>query len=121
MAQLDLTALANEASSQLAALWDTMGVGAEERGERLETLQAQVAALYASTVAGEAGRRAAIEAEIATLQTTIDNMIHAMEETGAAVVRARRGRENAVASGRRTPPAPSPTRARKRAAAPCER
>jgi hypothetical protein len=100
MATLDLASLATETSQRLHALWDEMGVPSDARGAALEQLAHDVAAIYSSRVAAEASRKSGIEGEIASLQTTIDNMIHAMDEA-AGVVRAPQGPE-CSAGGRRT-------------------
>jgi hypothetical protein len=100
MATLDLASLATETSQRLHALWDEMGVPSDARGAALEQLAHDVAAIYSSRVAAEASRKSGIEGEIASLQTTINNMIHAMDEA-AGVVRAPQGPE-CSAGGRRT-------------------
>ncbi len=102
----DLNVLASDASFQLHALWDVMGVAGEERAAFLSQLGADVAALYGARVASQQERQAGLEGEISALRTTIENMIHAMEED-ASVVRAtgaRRAGGAERARGRRSPP-----------------
>lgn len=82
---LDLTALATETANKLSCLWDELGVAPTERQAYLETLANDVARIYASRVEGETNRKFSIENEITQLQTTIDSLIHAMEDKSSVV------------------------------------
>jgi len=80
-----LVAAATAAQAHLAGLWDAMGVPADERATFLAQMSADAQAIYASRVAGQAGRKGALEAEIAALQATIRDMRVSMEEPGPIV------------------------------------
>ena len=85
MEALDLTGLASATAEKLHLLWNEMGVDVIERDSFLFQLTEDVAAIYNSRVDGQEMRKASLNADIATLQTTIANMIHAMEESACVV------------------------------------
>ena len=87
-APLSLSQAAASATASLNVLWDAMGVGADERAAFLTQTAEDVASIYASRVASQAERRAAVEAEIEALKTTIRDMQTAMEEPVELVRRA---------------------------------
>jgi len=84
-ANLDLAALASETASKLSLLWDELGVSNSERQQYLETLAQDVAMIYSSRVEGENNRKFMIENEIQQLQTTIENLIRAMDDASSVV------------------------------------
>lgn len=80
-----LVADATRAASALGALWDSMGVLDAERAAFLGALSADVSAIFASRVASQVDRKAALEAEVLSLQNTIRDMRGAMEEPAPSV------------------------------------
>lgn len=84
-AAVNLTALAAQTEAALAVVWDDLGVSIDDRTSYINRIAEDVAALYHGRVASQEQLRADTEAEIASLQSTIDNMHHAMQEVAAVV------------------------------------
>lgn len=76
---------AARAVTSLTSLWDEMGVLPPERTSFLSALSAEVSSIFSSRVASQADRKAALEAEVLSLQATIRDMRGAMEEPAPTV------------------------------------
>lgn len=81
----NLEALAAETESALRGIWDDLGVPTPERAEYVSRIAEDVAGLYRSRVDCQEARRASCAEEVAGLQSTIENMQHAMVEAGGVV------------------------------------
>lgn len=88
---INLQAVAHDASLQLAAVWDELGVPASERAASLQALSVDVAALFASRVEAAGRRRAAVAADAASLCGMITGLQNALEEPAPVVRGARAG------------------------------
>lgn len=98
---VDLAKLAADASAQLGAIWDDLGVPAAERTDYLSGVCEQVAGVYSGSVARQRERMAGVQADIDRLRATIADMQFTMGEDAYMV----RGGEWGVDGGRALPPA----------------
>ena len=81
----DLEALAASTFSSLTSIWDDIGCPEAERDAFISKLSDDVAAIYRSRVDCQEARRRDMIAEAAELETTIENMHHAMEQPPVVV------------------------------------
>jgi hypothetical protein len=82
---LNLETLASETNASLKRCWDDLGVSSDERGQYLQSLAADITAIYRSRVESQELRRTQKIEEIAALESVIQNMQRAMEEPETAV------------------------------------
>lgn len=77
---MDLAKLAADASAQLAAIWDNLGVSQQERSNYLQGVCEQVAGVYSGSVARQQERMKGMEQDIDRLRATITDMQFTMQE-----------------------------------------
>ena len=76
-----LVTIATDATQSLNEIWDAMGVQIEERGAYLAGVMGEVREVYTASVRRQCDRRSLLEAEVQGLQTTIEDMQIAMDES----------------------------------------
>ena len=81
----NLSVLAGQTERALQSVWNDLGVSSEERSAYIARIAEDVAGLYRSRVESQEQRKRDTEAEIEGLQTTIENMQHAMLEDSGIV------------------------------------
>lgn len=108
--------IATDATQSLNEIWDAMGVQIEERGAYLAGVMGEVREVYTASVRRQCDRRSLLEAEVQGLQTTIEDMQIAMDES-VHVVSGRCGKGRAAPLGTKAgglagsfPPHPTPQR-----------